>query len=104
MQRRDVQVPRGRRENGRLCVGGMIHPIEADALLRFVRLPPFAEPPHDVIEDRRKKDSEQRHADHAAEDGHPQRLAHLGAGAVGEEQRDDPQDKRHRRHHDRPQP
>ncbi len=47
------------------------------------RIASFAEPLNDVIKNRGQEDAEERHAEHAAEDGHPQRPPHLGAGALG---------------------
>ena len=55
-------------------------------------------------EDRRQKDAEERHAQHAAEHRDPQRPPHLGPGPRGDDQRDHTEDERERRHQDRPQP
>ena len=41
----------------------------------------LAQPDNDVEEHRRQEDAEQRHAEHAAEDGNPQRPAHLRPGS-----------------------
>ena len=66
--------------------------------------PRFAEPLDDGEEDRRQEDAEQRHAQHAAEHGDPQRPAHLGPGPRGHGQRDHSDDEGERGHQDRPQP
>ena len=55
-------------------------------------------------EHRRQEDAEQRHAQHAAEDGRAQRPPHFRAGPVGDHQRHHAEDERERRHQDRPQP
>ena len=43
--------------------------------------PPVAHPLDHVVEHRRQEDAEERHAEHAAEDGRAQRPPHLGTGA-----------------------
>src|SRR5438093_551507 len=53
---------------------------------RSVCCPPVAEPPHHGIEDRRQKDAEQRHPDHAGEDCRPKSAAHFGPGSLGDHQ------------------
>src|SRR4051812_24001975 len=62
------------------------------------------EPLDDVEEDGRQEDAEGGHAEHAAEDGQAQGSPHLGAGALGQDERDDAGDERERRHQDRPEP
>ena len=58
----------------------------------------------DVEEHRRQEDAEQRHAEHAAEHGRPQRPPHLRPGPRGDDQRHHAEDEGERRHQDRPQP
>ena len=64
----------------------------------------LAQPVDDEEEHRRQEDAEQRHAEHAAEDGRAQRPPHLGAGPVRDHQRHHAEDEGERGHHDRPQP
>src|SRR6266404_4414713 len=57
-----------------------------------------AEPADNREEHRRQEDAEQSHADHAGEDRRTQRAAHLGAGPLGDYQREHAEDERERRH------
>src|SRR5262245_14547643 len=60
------------------------------------------ESPDDGEEHGRQQDSEEGHADHAGEDGRPERPPHLGPGPVGDHQREHAEDERERGHDDRP--
>ena len=66
--------------------------------------PQLAQALNDVEEDGGEEDAEERHADHAAEDGRSQRLPHLGTGPRGDHQGDHAQDEGEGGHEDRPQP
>jgi hypothetical protein len=55
------------------------------------------------VEDRREKDAEKCHAQHAREDGCPERLTHLGAGSVAEHEWYHPRDECEGGHQDRAQ-
>ena len=66
--------------------------------------PRAAEPVDDVEEHGREEDAENRHAQHAAEDGRAERAAHFRAGAAADQQREDAQDEGEGGHYDRPQP
>ena len=67
------------------------------------RLPFGAQPPDDVVEDWRKEDAEDRHAQHAAEDRQPQCETHLRAGTLSQHQWNHAQNKRKRGHQNRSQ-
>ena len=58
---------------------------------------------HDVIEDRRQEDSEDRNAEHSGEDRDAEREAHFATRAGSGHQRNDAQNERERRHNDRAQ-
>ncbi len=68
------------------------------------RAAPFRQPPDHREEQRDEEDPDQRGAEHAEEHAGAQRMAALGAGAAGEQQRRDAEDERERRHQDRPEP
>ena len=65
--------------------------------------PRLAQPLDHVKEHGREKNAEQRHAEHPAEDGDAERVAHFGPRPVGQHQGNHAEDKSERSHQDRPQ-
>src|SRR6185369_4958217 len=62
--------------------------------------PAVTEPANYRIEDRRQEDAEQRHPDHAGEDGRSEGAPHLGPGPLRDHQRQHAEDEREGRHDD----
>ncbi len=63
----------------------------------------LGEPADDHVEDRREKNAEDGHAQHAAEDGDAEGFAHFRAGALGQDQRNHSQDESEGGHQDGPE-